>query len=136
MPRHAETWGDQVPMLTYVNTRQHPKQHPPDTGHVHAVPSVSVTTSSYVPVPDDATAGEWECWDHPDDYRRLITYGPEWTIAGVDPGNQIAMQLQGQQEATGHVDGPFVVLDGSGWFTAAQARMVAAELLNMADQLD
>ncbi|TDK87113.1 hypothetical protein [Mycolicibacterium mucogenicum] len=92
-----------------------------------------MTTST----PTDALyMSDWELINHPDDYRRHYITGHKVTVTGdPDLGGTASLNVQGEQDQHGHVT-RYVYLDGSGAFTAAQLRTLAAECLNMADQLD
>lgn len=87
--------------------------------------------------PAEATyVSDWELIEHPDDYRRHFITSHAATITGhPDLGGTVTLSVQGEQHRHGQVT-RYVYLDGSGAFTAAQLRALAAECLNMADQLD
>lgn len=87
--------------------------------------------------PAEATyVSDWELIQHPDDYRRHFITSHLTTVTGHhDLGGNVTLSVQGEQ----HQDGQtirYVYVDGSGAFAAAQLRDLAAECLNMADQLD
>lgn len=87
--------------------------------------------------PADATyVSDWELIKHPDDYRRhFITSDTRMVAGDADLGGMVTLSVQGEQHRHGPVT-RYGYLDGSGAFTAAQLRTLAAECLNMADQLD
>lgn len=86
--------------------------------------------------PDALYLSDWELIQHPDDYRRHFIASDTRIVAGdPDLGGTVTLSAQGEQHRHGLVT-RYVYLDGSGAFAAAQLRALAAECLNMADQLD
>ena len=91
---------------------------------------------THVPAPPDANwTADWIELDH-NDWRRHFTVAPAQSVSGMDPRDTLTVQVQGEQVQTGDVLARYGYIDGGGAFTAAQLRMLAAELLNAADQID
>jgi hypothetical protein len=89
-----------------------------------------MTTTPNLPVPAGATADDWcDLTDIHGDMARALT----WSRHDTD---KVGVAVDGWQSADGTIDGGVSLYDVDKELSAADARRLAAALLNAADELD
>jgi hypothetical protein len=89
-----------------------------------------MTTTPNLPVPAGATADDWcDLTDIDGDMARALT----WSRHDTD---KVGVAVDGWQSADGTVERCVSLYDADKELTAADARRLAAALLNAADELD
>jgi hypothetical protein len=89
-----------------------------------------MSTTPNLPVPAGATAGSWSEPDCDGDQARTLT----WSRHDTD---EVGVTIEGWQSSDGDVDRCISIYDaGNAELSAADARRLAAALLNAADELD
>lgn len=96
----------------------------------------AAVTLAMVPAPSDAIRVDgWIQYDD-NDWRRQFMSTDKHTVPGMDDGDHIDVSVRGEQVQTGDVLRRYAYVAGTGAFSAAQLRQLAAECLNAADTLD
>ena len=129
---------EQVAEIEYMERENIPPRITAEQGHLNyarmaAAHNLAQALHAGIPAPSDATeVDDWTEWDEG-------IYARAFTVATRDAG-PMAVEVAGVQYASGHTRRYILTRPNSfgndGEMTAAQARALAAELLNAADTLD